>query len=197
MYVLSPLLGVCMVNIVIEWLSFTFIAIALGLDGFSVCLAIGMYKLRLRRIVLIGLLIGAFHMLLPLIGLLIGHVMSTKWTNVAATGGSFLLVFIGLYIIFSSLQHNDKKTIYPYGIRLLTIVFFISIDSFPVGISLGLSGVKTVLFIFLFGFFSTVLGWIGLLIGKKTSEWFGVYSEMFGGFILLLFGLVKLFVFPT
>lgn len=187
----------CEVELVLEWLSFTFIAIALGLDGFSVCLAIGMYNLRLRRILLIGFLIGMFHMLLPLIGLLIGHVMSTKWTKVAATGGNFLLIIIGLYIIFSSLHHNDIKTIYPYGLRLLTIIFFISIDSFPVGISLGLSGVKTVLFIFLFGFFTAVLAWFGLLIGKKTTDWFGVYSEMIGGFILFLFGLAKLFVFTN
>lgn len=185
-----------LVDIVGEWLSFTFIAIALGLDGFSVCLAIGMYKLRLRRIVFIGILIGIFHMLLPFIGLIIGHVLSEKWTNVAATSGSFLLISIGFYMIFSSWQ-NDARTIYPYGIRLITVLFFISVDSFPVGISLGLSGVKTALFIFLFGFITAFLGWIGLLIGKKTSDWFGLYSEMVGGVILSLFGLMKLFIYPA
>lgn len=180
-----------------EWLSFTFIALALGLDGFSVCLAIGMYNIRLRRIVMIGLLIGLFHMLLPLIGLIIGHLMSTKWTSFAATVGSFLLIFIGLYMIFSSLQESNKGTISPYGIRLLTIILFISIDSFSVGISLGLTGVKTAVFIFLFGIVTAILAWLGLLIGKKTSKLFGVYSEIVGGFILLLFGLSQLFVYPT
>src|SRR5699024_4394294 len=109
---------------------------------------------------------------------------------------NFLLVFIGLYVIFSSIQKSDA-IIVPYGIRLLTIIFFISIDSFPVGLSLGLTGVKTVVFIFLFGFVTALLGWIGLLIGKKTSKLFGIYSEMVGGFILLLFGLSQLFIFSS
>jgi len=185
------------IDILVEWLSFTFIAIALGLDGFSVCLAIGTYNIRLRRIFMIGLLIGLFHMLLPFIGLLIGHLMSTQWTSMAATLGSFLLIFIGLYMMFSSLRQQDMNIINPYGFRLITVVFFISIDSFPVGIGLGLSGVKTIVFIFLFGIVATILGWTGLLIGKKTNEWFGVYSEMIGGFILFVFGMSQLFIFPS
>lgn len=183
------------VVIIKEWLSFIFIALALGLDGFSVCLAIGMYKIRIRRMVLIGLIIGCFHMLLPFIGLLIGHMMSLQWTHIAATIGYFLLVFMGLYIIFSALQQKDIQTIYPYGLRLLTVIFLTSIDSFPVGISLGLAGVEQVLFILLFGVITTILGWLGLIIGKKTSELFGIYSEIIGGFILLSFGLWQLFMF--
>lgn len=178
-----------------NFLSFTFIALALGLDGFSVCLALGTYYLRLRQIVIIGLLIGLFHMALPLIGLMIGHIMSTKWTTIAATSGNFLLIFIGLYMVFSSLHRVDMNLIYPKGLRLLTVIFFISIDSFPVGISLGLTGVKSIVFVFVFGSVTSLLGWIGLLIGKKTSELFGIYSEMFGGIILLVFGLSQLFLF--
>ena|SRR5699024_2154398 len=180
-----------------EWTYFTLLALALGLDGFSVCLAIGMYNLRLRRIFLIAILIGFFHILLPFIGMIIGHLMSLQWTNMAAIIGSFLLVFIGLYMIFSSLQQANTKVIYPYGLRLLTIVFFVSVDSFPVGLSLGLVGVKTAVFVFLFGMVTMFLAWVGLLLGKKTSQWFGAYSEMVGGFILLLFGLAQVFVFPA
>lgn len=186
-----------LIEILTEWTYFTLLAIALGLDGFSVCLAIGMYNLRLRRIFLIGILIGFFHILLPFIGMLIGRLMSLQWTNLAAIIGSFLLVFIGLYMIFSSLQQVNTKVIYPYGLRLLTIVFFVSVDSFPVGLSLGLVGVKTAVFVFLFGMVTMFLAWVGLLLGKKTSQWFGAYSEMVGGFILLLFGLAQLFVFPS
>ncbi len=178
-----------------DGLSFTLLAVALGLDGFSLCLAIGMYNLRFRRILLIGITIGFFHMLLPFIGLLVGHFLSLKWTTIASTLGSFILVFIGLYMIFSSLQASDYSSVSPYGLRLLTIAFFVSIDSFPVGLSLGLSGVKTILFLLLFGLFTMILSWLGLLIGKKTSEWFGVYSEMVGGLILFSFGISHLFIF--
>lgn len=182
-----------MIGTLLESISLVFIAIAVSLDGFSVCLGLGMQNLRLRRIALIGLLIGFFHMLLPFIGLLIGSFMSLKWTNLASFIGGALLTFLGLYMIFSSFQIKSLPRIDPQGIQLLTLAFFVSVDSFPVGISLGLSGVRTFFLMIMFGFFTTVFAWTGLLIGKKTSQLFGTYSEVIGGIILFSFGSVYLF----
>lgn len=182
-----------MVNTLLDFVSLIFIAIAVSLDGFSVCLGIGMQNLRLRRIALIGLLIGLFHMALPFLGLIIGNVMSLKWTNVASLTGGALLTFLGLYMIFSTFQIKSIPPISPRGIQLVTLAFFVSVDSFQVGISLGLSGVRTFILIIMFGFFTTLFAWTGLLIGKKTSQLFGTYSEVLGGIILFSFGTGYLF----
>ena len=45
-----------------------------------------------------------------------------------------------------------------------------------------------------FGLVAMILTWSGLLIGKKIQGLLGVYSEIFGGCILLIFGL-KLLLF--
>ena len=69
----------------------------------------------------------------------------------------------------------------------------VSVDSFSVGLSLGLTGVQTVLAIVLFGLVSMVLTWCGMLIGRKVTGFLGTYSELFGGSILITIGLKLLF----
>lgn len=176
-----------------EAVSLIFIAIAVSLDGFSVCLGLGMQNLRLRRIALISLLIGFFHMVLPFIGLVIGNVIVAKWTTFASLIGGAMLTFLGLYMIFSTFQIKALPPLDPKGFKLLTLTFFVSFDSFPVGVGLGLSGVRTLILIAMFGFFTTFFAMTAFLIGKKTSRLFGTYSEMVGGIILFSFGSVYVF----
>ena len=61
-----------------EITSLMLMAIALGLDAFSVSLGLGLQWFRLKRIALIGLIIGLCHMVLPLTGMVIGHVLSSQ-----------------------------------------------------------------------------------------------------------------------
>ena len=68
-----------------------------------------------------------------------------------------------------------------------------SIYSFTVGLSLCISGVKTALTLFLFGFVSMILTWIGMLLGRKVRGFLGSYSEILGGSILCGFGLNIIF----
>ncbi len=174
--------------------SILFMAFALGLDGFSVSLGIGMQNIRLRRIVMIGFIIGLFHMLLPFIGISFGQFLSEKLEDITSVIGGFILVFIGSYMIFSALQPRAKFIENPAGIQLLSVAFIVSIDSLPVGISLGISGVATILIIFLFGICTMILSWIGLIIGKKAHSVLGMYSEIVGGIILFLLGINVVFV---
>lgn len=173
--------------------SLLLLAFALGLDGFSVCLGIGLQNLRLKRIAVIGLAIGSVHVILPFAGLVIGNFISAKLENITTIVGGSILIFIGAYMIISTFQVKTKIIINPIGLQLASLSILVSIDSFPVGISLGLSGVKTAVIIIFFGIFATCLSWLGLLIGKRTSHILGVYSEIFGGAILFIFGLHYIF----
>src|SRR5690625_3656658 len=168
-------------------------SIALGLDGFSVSLGIGLQNIRLKRVVMIGLVIGLFHVILPFVGIVIGKFLSLKVEYITSIGGGFILVFLGSYMVFSALQTKSYILGNPKGIKLLSVAFIVSIDSLPVGISLGLSGVKTFVIIFFFGLTTMILSWIGLLIGKKAHSLLGTYSEIVGGVILFTFGINIIF----
>ncbi|SHG89728.1 manganese efflux pump MntP [Ornithinibacillus halophilus] len=176
-----------------EVVSLLFMAIALGMDAFSVSLGIGMQKIRLKRIAFIGIVIGIFHVIMPFIGIVLGQAISSSIGSLTTLLGGLLLVGIGSQMVFSAFNHEVPQVIKTTGIGLLFFAISVSIDSFSVGLGLGLSGVKIALVLILFGAASTILTWLGMIIGRKVRGLLGVYSEILGGSILFAFGLYIIF----
>jgi len=172
-----------------EILTLSIMAIAVGMDAFSVGLGMGMVPLRLKQIFKIGLTVGIFHIWMPLLGMLTGKLLSETFGQIAALVGSFILVFIGLQMLVSSFTEGQERSFSPIGFGVIMFAMSVSLDSFSLGLSLGIFGAKTAIAILLFGIFSTILSWIGLLAGRKMKGWLGKYSEAFGGTILLFFGI--------
>lgn len=168
-------------------------ATALGMDAFSVGLGMGMQALRLKRIFMVGISVGIFHSIMPFIGIVLGRFISTKLEGFAVLGGGLLLFVLGVQMVLNSFNREDKVVVSPVGIGLILFSLSVSLDSFSVGLSLGMSGVKTFLALILFGLASMTLTWTGLLVGRKAKGFLGVYSELFGGSILCAFGLKIIF----
>lgn len=178
-----------------EVLTLLIMAFALGMDALSVGLGMGMFQLRLRQIFHIGLTIGMFHVWMPLLGITAGKFLSHQFGAIAGYAGGFLLLVLGLQMIWSSIQKEENKLITPRGLGLLLFALSVSLDSFSVGLTLGIYGAKTILVLIFFGGAATILTWVGLLVGRKVQGWIGSYSEAFGGSILLAFGIKLLLPF--
>ncbi|MCF6138913.1 manganese efflux pump MntP family protein [Pseudalkalibacillus berkeleyi] len=176
-------------SIVGELLTLTIMAIALGMDAFSMGLGMGMITLRLRQIMKISILIGVFHMVMPLLGMTVGKQLTLHFGNVATLVGGILLILLGFQMIYSSFRSSDEPFISPKGTGVWLFSISVSLDSFSVGLSLGIFGAKIIITILLFGIISMIMTWFGLMIGRKTQKWFGSYGEALGGCILLSFGL--------
>ncbi|SET66141.1 Putative Mn2+ efflux pump MntP [Oceanobacillus limi] len=176
-----------------EIVSLLFMAIALGMDAFSVSLGMGMQHIRLKRIAFIGIIIGLFHVMMPFFGIVLGQAISGKIGDLTSLVGGLLLVGIGTQMLLSAFNHESRQVIQTTGIGLFIFALGVSIDSFSVGLSLGLSGAKTALVLLLFGAASMVLTWMGMILGRKVHRLLGVYSEILGGSILCAFGLFIIF----
>jgi manganese efflux pump family protein len=172
-----------------EVITLFLMAFALGMDAFSIGIGMGLIKLRYRQIAKIGITIGIFHMLMPLGGMILGKMLSDHFGSIAAIIGGLLLLILGVQMILASLRESHEPLVTPVGIGLLIFAISVSLDSFSVGLSLGIFGTRTVLTILMFGLMSMVLTWLGLLVGRKVQVWLGSYSEALGGCILLAFGL--------
>lgn len=176
-----------------QFLTVLFLAIALGMDAFSLGIGIGLKGIRLLDILKISLVIAAFHILMPLMGMLTGQYVSSIFGNVASIIGGGLLVLLGSHMIYSSFRGGDTQAFdHRTLFGLLLFALSVSIDSFSVGVSLGLFATDVVLTVLLFGMFGGLLSILGLLLGRKASNWTGEYSEALGGMILLAFGLTFL-----
>ncbi|WP_075983196.1 manganese efflux pump MntP [Bacillus massilinigeriensis] len=170
-------------------------AFALSMDAFSIGLGMGMYQIRLRQIFKIGLTIGIFHVWMPLLGIIFGRLLSERLGAIAGFVGGGLLILLGIQMLWSSMRKDDQALITPVGIGLLIFAISASLDSFSVGLTLGIYGAKTVVALFCFGIGATLLTWAGLLIGRRVQGLLGTYSEALGGGILLAFGIKLLLSF--
>ncbi|MFD1064507.1 manganese efflux pump MntP [Oceanobacillus locisalsi] len=177
----------------IELLSLALLAVGLSMDAFSISLGLGMNKIRLKRIAVIGLVIGSFHMLFPMAGMLLGHALSEQVGQWTAIASGILLFFIGAHMFFSAFRISDEYRWQPAGIGLWILAGSVSLDSFTVGFSLGISGVTIVITLLIFGVVSCLLTWAGLLLGRHLQGFLGTYSEILGGLILSCFGIYMLF----
>jgi len=178
-----------------ELITLCMMAFGLGMDAFSVGLGMGLIRLRLKQIFYIGLTIGLFHIFMPLCGIIIGRFISQQFGGIATYVGGILLLVLGIQMIVSSFREESQPFISPVGMGLVFFALSVSLDSFSVGLSLGIYGARTVLAVTLFGLFSMFLTWGGLILGRRFQRWLGVYSEALGGSILLAFGIKLLFPF--
>lgn len=176
-----------------EMITLAMMAFALGMDAFSVSLGMGMLRLRLKQIAYIGLTVGFFHIVMPLIGMAIGRLLSVRLGHMATYIGGGLLLILGIQMVIASFRHEQEHWLRPIGIGLFLFSFSVSLDSFSVGLSLGIYGVGIVFAVIAFGLTSMVLTWMGLLLGRRFQRWLGTYSEALGGTILLLFACKLLF----
>lgn len=178
-----------MSEVIGELITLIIMAFALSMDAFSVGLGMGMYRIRLRQIVKIGILIGLFHVLMPMLGMLTGRFLSDQFGYIATLVGGGLLLFLGVQMIWSGFREEEKSLLAPAGIGLLLFSLSVSLDSFSVGLTLGIYGAKTALVLTCFGVGACLLTWLGLLLGRKVQGWLGTYSEALGGSILMIFGI--------
>ncbi|MCR8632307.1 manganese efflux pump MntP family protein [Paenibacillus radicis (ex Xue et al. 2023)] len=165
-------------------------AVALGLDALSLGIGIGMRGIRKLHIIKLSLLIALFHMVMPLVGMLTGGYVGLLLGGVATKAGGILLVLLGVHMVYSSLKGEhaisiDHKT--TWGMVLFALS--VSIDSFSVGVSLGMFAGDMILTVILFGAVGGLMSIFGLMLGRKVGHWVGEYGEAMGGVILLAFGI--------
>ncbi|MFF2889904.1 manganese efflux pump MntP family protein [Paenibacillus sp. NPDC057967] len=174
-----------------QFLTLLIIAVALGFDAFSLGLGIGLKGIRLLDIVKLGAVIGLFHILMPIGGLLTGQFVSGLLGSVATTAAGILLLLLGGHMIYSSIRGEGVPTFnHRSSLGLLVLALSVSVDAFSVGVTLGMFSADLWLTILLFGFFGGMMSMLGLLLGRKVSSKLGEYGEACGGAILLVFGLL-------
>jgi manganese efflux pump family protein len=169
-------------------------SVALGMDAFSLGVGIGLKGVRLRDILKLSSVIALFHVLMPLAGMVTGHYVSTLLGGVATSVAGALLLLLGSHMVYSSLRGEQTDSIdHRTGWGIIIFSLSVSIDSFSVGVSLGMFSANLLFTVLMFGFFGGLMSVLGLLLGRKVSRSLGGYGEALGGVILLAFGLLFLF----
>ncbi|WP_340026197.1 manganese efflux pump [Paenibacillus sp. FSL K6-1096] len=179
-----------------EIVTVAIMAVALGMDAFSLGVGIGMKGIRLLHVLQLSLLIAFFHVLMPLLGLFTGSYVGHLLGQVTTFAAGGLLVLLGGHMVFNSFREGDgasRQMDHRTGWGMLLIALSVSVDSFSVGVSLGMFVSNIVLTVLAFGACGGFMAITGLLLGRRVSRGLGDYGEALGGAILLAFGLLFIF----
>lgn len=172
-----------------QFITLFMIAVALGMDAFSLGIGVGMVGMRYRDIAKISLTIGLFHVAMPLLGIALGIYLSMMVGSIAVLIGGAILIMLGLHMLWNGLFEDDSQSVMrTKGFGLFLFAFSVSLDALSVGFSFGLLEVNKLLAVSLFGLMGGIMAGCGLLLGRRMGGWLGEYSEVFGGLILLVFG---------
>lgn len=173
-----------------QFIAIVLMAVALGLDALSMGLGIGMKGIRKRDILTISLIIAFFHIVMPLAGMLMGGYVGKLLGQVATVGGGILLILLGAHMVYHSLKGSENRSLNHRSVGGMTMyAFSVSIDSFSVGVSLGMFSGDPALTVLTFGAVAGLMAMTGLLLGSRVAGWIGEYGEALGGVILLAFGI--------
>lgn len=156
------------------------------MDAFSLAIAYGTNKIKKNKIITLSILVGLFHYFMPYLGSLIGsHLLFllSKSNYIVA-----IIFFLLAYEMYRSKDEEHTGTLTNF-FSLIVFAFTVSIDSFSVGLVLGLEKTSLTTVFLIFSIVSATFTYIGLSLGTYLSTKYGKKSTYIGIGILILIGL--------
>lgn len=171
-------------------LSIFLIGIALSMDAFSVSLSFGTLNIKNNKLLLLPIIVGIMHFIMPLLGLILGE----QILNIININPKIIIVIILIYLSVVMYINRNKNEIFNITsyINIFLFAFSVSIDSFSVGI--GFPGLTNnyILSSIIFTLCSSVFTYLGILIGKYSTKYLKRKSILVGIIILLLITFVNI-----
>lgn len=171
---------------------FLLIGISLSMDAFSLALIYGTYGLSRKKEIMLSVIVGIFHFVMPLVGLFFGNMIYRYFIfNVNLVVG-VIFGIIGVEMVISSVREEEVKILDNF-VGFLLFGLSVSIDSLTTGV--GLSGIShnylgiASVFMIVSGLFT----FMGLQLGNKLTNNFGKYSTISGGVMMIILALYYMF----
>lgn len=168
------------------------IAISLSMDAFSLALIYGTQGITKKHKIILAIIVGIYHFLMPLIGLTIGTYAERKIIINSNLLVGIILSLISIEMIISSTKETKEKfllTIPGYLIFGLSV----SIDSLTTGIGLPAITNNYIQTALIFSITSLIFTYIGLNLGNILNQKYGKISTIIGGLTLLTIGITYIF----
>ena len=185
-----------------DLLAVVLLAVGLAMDAFavSICKGLAMKKIKVSKMLIIGLWFGGFQSLMLFIGYILGSQFERFINAVAPFVGFILLVLIGGNMIKESLSKEEEVETATIDFKeMLILSVATSIDALAVGITFACVPISisnsisrfanTMIGIAIIGIITFIISVIGVKIGNIFGAKYKNKAEFAGGVILILIGL--------
>lgn len=161
-----------------------FMAVGLSMDAFSLAITYGTTNIRKKYIIMLSMLVGFFHFIMPNIGSLFTNIFVKEMIKYNEIISAIVFGILTMELITSINNEEIKYNISKYSSMLL-FALAVSIDSFSVGLVLSFNEKRIILPCLIFSITSFLFTLIGLLLGKILNKKAGAASKVVGIIILL------------
>ncbi len=168
------------------------LAVALGVDAFSVAIGIGAANARRAWSPVLRLsgAFGLFQFAMPVAGWLAGSTVTAMIAGFDHWIAFALLAFVGGKMIWEGFgkESDEEKADQTKGLPLLLLSIATSIDALAVGFSISVLNMPILFPAVIIGIICFFMTAIGMLFGKALAKLFGRRVEIFGGVVLMAIG---------
>jgi len=167
--------------------------VPLGLDTFAVAAALGMRGLPARERLRVSLTMSSFEMVMPIVGLLLGHALGDLVGRYADYVAIAVLGLVGAWMLLHD-EDDEGETVDQLaagnGLAVLALGLSISLDELAIGFTIGLLHLSLWLAIVLIGLQAFVFAQLGLRLGARLHENLRERAEQAAGLALLTLAVV-------
>ncbi len=181
------------------------LAVGLGMDAMSVCMAIGVRWHGPRQRFRLAWHMGLFQFFMPVLGWLLGARLAGLVRSVGGYLAAGLLFLIGAKMFYEAWRRRPghlaesteraaqsalhaKSRDPTRGWSLLGLSVATSIDALVAGVSLGLKGREIWLASLLIGVVAGLMALLGVMAGRRIGRAAGKPAELAGAAVLVALG---------
>ena len=173
-------------------LLYFFIAIGLSMDAFSLAIAYGTNGISKKNSMILSILVGLFHFIMPNLGSIIGNSFFKKLFLYGNIITGLVFLFLSIQMILSLKDEEDNTVLTTY-LEMILFALAVSIDSFSIGIALSIENYNIINAGIVFSITSFIFTFSGFILGRYFNDKIGKISKYVGIIILLVFSFKYLF----
>lgn len=173
------------------------LGLALSMDAFAVTISnsFAYPKISRARSFSMPLAFGFFQFLMPVVGFVLGQLVSDFITQYAGIITFVILGFIGGKMIWDAFHEEEGEEASEQTLTMLVLLFqavATSIDALAVGVSFAALEVNVLTSSSIIGITTALTCIVALVIGKRFGNALGEKATIIGGAVLVLIGLKSL-----
>ncbi len=143
------------------------------MDAFSLALIYGTQGIPKKHKLLLAMIVGLYHLIMPLIGLTIGKYIENRIIFNSTIVVGIILSLIAIEMIISSFKEKKEKFLISIP-GYLIFGLSVSIDSLTTGIGLPAITNKSLLASSIFSIISFIFTYLGLNLGNILNKKYGI-----------------------
>ena len=173
------------------------LGLALSMDAFDVTISnsFAYPKISRARSFSMPLAFGFFQFLMPVVGFVLGQLVSDFITQYAGIITFVILGFIGGKMIWDAFHEEEGEEVSEQTLTMPVLLFqavATSIDALAVGVSFAALEVNVLTSSGIIGITTALACIVALIIGKRFGNALGEKATIIGGAVLVLIGLKSL-----